>query len=111
MDSVIKGFLGIFLILVMALTGYGLLSASVDAKNADSFAADCVKKIEASDFAEGVIAACRQDALAHGYQLTVDVVRGAGRQRASYAMLTLEYKYELPLTKNAQTHRIYADIR
>jgi hypothetical protein len=111
MDSVIKGFLGLFLILVMALLGFGLVSASVDARNADTFMADCVEKMEAGNLADGVVAACIEDARANGYQLTVEVVQAEGTSRGSYGMATLEYQYRIPFLQSSRLHQICADIR
>jgi hypothetical protein len=111
MDSVIKGFLGLFLILVMALLGFSVLSASIDARNADSFVADCVEKMEASNLASGVVQACVEDAADSGYRMTVDVVQAPGTNRAAYGMVTLEYEYQIPLLGTSQTHSICADVR
>lgn len=111
MDSIIKGFLGSMFIVILAFLGYGLMSASLQARNADAFAADCVKKIENSNYSMQVIEACKEDAAHLGYALTVDAYGAAGSSRCAYGSLHLTYQYAVPLLNIQEERDIRSDMR
>lgn len=95
MDVVIKAYTGMTCIVLLAFLGVGILLASIDAKNADSFAADCVTKIENSNYSNSVIEACKIDAVGLGYELTVNTYDDSmGNQVGD---LSLKYTYSLPI--------------
>ncbi len=96
MENVIKVYMGMFFILAMVALGISLLSMSIEARAADSFAADCVCKIENSNYAAPVIEACREDALNKGYDLSVETF-SAGGMTPTYGNLSLEYDFTVPM--------------
>ena len=97
METIIKSFVGMFFALLLLL----LIAASVNARNAGAFAADCASRIENSDFAGSVIEECRRDATDRGYELTVEVSEKAGQPEVKYGSLQLEYPFRIPVTQYA----------
>ena len=111
MDVIIKSFLGMFLTMWMVFLGLSLSTVSMTARSADSFAADCVRKIECSDFAVGVIDACKADAQAQSYDLEVQLYQPTGSARTRYGRLTLAYESRIPLLGICRERYVYADLR
>lgn len=111
METIIKSFVGMFFALLLLLLGAGLIAASVNARNAGSFAADCASRIENSDFADSVIESCRQEAEDRGYELTVDVSEKVGQPEVKYGRLKLSYPFRIPLTGIARTNVTQYAIR
>lgn len=111
METVIKAFTGVFFSLLIVYLGVGIISSSVDARNADSFMADCVSKIENSNYAQEVIDACKEDAGEQQYELIVDTCVPEGSQKAVYGTATLKYEYTIPIIGMNAEHTINADLR
>lgn len=111
MESIVKGFLGTMFMVIIVFLGYGMISASMQARYADAFAADCVKKIENSNYSEQVIGACVADADRLGYILAVDTYGVDGSSRDGYGSLTLTYPYEIPFLKIQEAYDIRSDMR
>ena len=109
MESVIKAYMGLFFILMLAALGVGILSASIDARNADSFAANCVTKIENSNYALPVIEACRQDALSNGYGFEIETFDSAGV--VTTGLLTVDYEFSVPMLKLLDRRTVTAFMR
>ena len=110
METIIKGFLGCFLLLLLTFSGYGLFSASIDARNADAFLADCATRIESSDYASGVISACQADASEAGYDLEVAGYTANGSSRKIYGQATLSYEFKVPLLQIAKVRTVKTDL-
>lgn len=71
MSQIIKAFMGVFLILFMAATAMGILSAYMEVMNAQDMQARMVDEIENSDFNAGVIRDCFVRCSDAGYELAV----------------------------------------
>lgn len=110
METIIKGFLGCFLLLLLTFCGYGLFSASIDARNADAFLADCANRIESSDYAPGVISACQADASEAGYDLDVTGYKANGSNRKIYGQATLSYEFKVPLLQIATVRTVKTNL-
>lgn len=111
METIVKAFTGLFFSLLIVYLGVGLISASVEARNADSFAADCVAKIENSNYASEVIKACKEDAKALGYELKIETFQTEGSKKQAYGILDLTYRYAIPIIGLNKEQYICADIR
>ena len=111
MEIVVKAFTGIFFLTALTFLGIGIISASMDGRNADSFAADCVTKIENSNYASSVIDECKKDAARRRYQLDVTVYPKQGDISDKYGALMLEYYYQIPILGIDDMHYIYSDLR
>lgn len=109
MESIFKGFLGMFFLLVLSFTGVGLIEASFDARKADSFLSESVGMIEAGHYRKTVVDACKSDAKSRGYELDVDVVEN--EQGECFGKATLSYCYRVPILGLEQEHEVVADIR
>lgn len=110
MDNIIKGFLGLFLLLFMLFLGLGILKASMDSRKADNFASDSARKIMNSNFSQTVINGCREDARKEGYELTVDLVRPREGHRPRYGTLTLKYQFRVPLLSFEKEQQLTEDL-
>ncbi len=62
MGQVIKTYLGLFFILLMGLVGIGVVTAGIQSAAARNYHADVINEIECSNFNDGVIEACKQQA-------------------------------------------------
>ena len=71
MSQVMKGFLGIFLVLFMAVTGIGILGAFLQVMDAQDFHTQIIDELENSDFAASVLREQLQRAAESGYELKV----------------------------------------
>lgn len=71
MSQIMKAFTGVFLILFMAVTAMGILSAYMEVMNAQDMQARIVDEIENSDFNSSVIKNCFNQSEEAGYQLAV----------------------------------------
>ncbi len=109
MESIFKGFLGIFFLMVISFTGIGVIEASIEARNADTFLSESVSSIEAGHYNRQVISACMTDADSRGYQLDVEIVGNDVGECCGRARLL--YQYRVPVLGLRQTHEVVEDIR
>lgn len=109
MESIFKGFLGMFFLLILSFTGVGLIEASIDARKADSFLSEAVELIEAGHYRDAVIDACASDAKSRGYELDIDIVEN--ERGECFGTAKLSYSYRVPLLGLSQEHMAVADIR
>lgn len=110
METIIKGFLGCFLLLIVTFSGYGIFAAGIEARNADAFLSDAVTRIESSDYAMSVIRACQDDAAETGYVLNVEGYQPSGSSRTSYGQAVLTYEFKIPFLQIAADKTIRADL-
>ena len=111
MDTIVKSFVGLFFSLVLLLLGIGIIAASVNTRNAGTFAADCVTRIENSDFSDSVITDCEEEAAERGYTLSVEVMAQEGRPEAKYGSLRLEYPFRIPVVDISRQNVMECSIR
>lgn len=78
MSQIIKTFLGVFLILLMAVTSIGILTAYMEVLNAQDLQARVVDEIENSDFAPSVIQSGYSEAKKAGCNLSVTLYYESG---------------------------------
>lgn len=109
MESIFKGFLGIFFLMIISCTGIGVIEASIEARNADSFLSESVSSIEAGHYNRQVISACMADAISRGYLLDVDISGNDAGECCGRARLS--YHYRVPILGLQQTHEVIEDIR
>ena len=95
MEQVVKGFFGIFFLLLTAFLGTQLISAAITEKNAREYLSKSVEAIENSHFSENVIERCRAAGPA-GCQLKVSgELSPSGRILGGAAEVC--YDYRIPL--------------
>ena len=71
MSQIIKSFLGVFLILFLALVGFGILGMYLNVVQAQNLHARVVCELEDSNFYPDVMRACFTEAEAMGYDLSL----------------------------------------
>lgn len=111
METVVKTFVGLFFSLVLLILGIGMIAASVNARNATAFAAECASRIENSDFADSVVQECEQEAAEKGYVLEVEISGREDRPEVKFGSLSLEYPFRIPLIGVEQQNVVEAGIR
>ena len=110
MESVIKTYLGFFFLIAMLFLGAGMLSASLDARNANAMANNYATRIEQSNYAASVIEEVKYDAEQLGYLVSVDVRTSTNNTYSHYGLLTLRYNYRIPILGISQTHSAFVDL-
>ena len=97
MESVIKGFLGLFFTVLISAVGVGILSASIDARAAEEQLGRYCREIENSNFSEKVIEACCRDAKDADRLLSVNIGKRPGEDVYSYGTCALTYELRIPV--------------
>jgi hypothetical protein len=110
METVLKTYLGFFFLMTMLFVGAGMLSASLDARNANAMANNYATRIEQSNYASSVIQEIKLEAQKLGYTVSVDVRTSANNTYSHYGLLTLRYNYRIPIIGIAQTHSAIVDL-
>ena len=110
METVIKTYMGFFFMVSMLFLGSGVLSSSLQSRNANAYANNYATRIENANYAASVIQECREEAQANGYGLSVDVKTSSNNTYSHYGLLTLRYRYSIPLIGVFQTHNAVVDL-
>ncbi len=110
MESIVKVFSSVFLLLFLLLTGIGVTKMTMNTGRAERFASDAAVRISNSNYSEKVINNCKNDAKKLDYDLQVDLVYEKGTKRVEYGALTLNFYVEIPLINIRQRHSVEADI-
>ncbi|MBO5372424.1 MAG: hypothetical protein J6A75_06870 [Lachnospiraceae bacterium] len=71
MSQVFKTFMGVFFILILLLTGVGIISAQMDVSAALNYKTDVVTELENSNYNAEVINACITQAKDKGYEIKI----------------------------------------
>lgn len=71
MEQIIKTYLGLFMILLMTVTGIGIVAAEMEVTRAREFKSDVIVELENSDYNVNVLDACMDQAEEIGYDLAV----------------------------------------
>lgn len=87
-----------------------MLSASLDARNANAMANNYATRIEQSNYAASVIQEVKYEAEQLGYLVSVDVRTSTNNTYSHYGLLTLRYNYRIPILGIAQTHSAFVDL-
>ena len=95
MSQVMKGFTGVFLLLLLAVSALGLLGGFLQVFRAQSFHSGVICELEDSDYAPTVIEECLQKGEENGYALKVTVFYKTGgnlilTQKEQVAQITKE---------------------
>ena len=110
MESVIKGFLGLFCLVSVVVLGYGVVSMAMSDRMADTYIDDCVNKIENSMYSEAVITECKQKASERGYKLDVDLYRREDVDVLRYGLIKMEYHNAYDLFDVDRTYMVSRNI-
>jgi hypothetical protein len=108
MSTIIKTYVGIFLLLLSVFSMTGVMSATIDANNARDFHAAVMAEIEDANFAPSVITACQKQAEESGYELLIDsdsIVRDEDGKPTLMEVI-LRYQYRIDLLKVFSTRQI-----
>lgn len=110
METIIKTYMGFFFMIALLFLGAGILSASLDSRNANAYANNYATRIENANYAASVIDDCKNEANDLGYQLAVDVKTSENNTYSHYGMLSLQYRYRIPIIGIDQTHVAMVDL-
>lgn len=94
MKSIPGYFIGIILLVLLALTGTSIITGSIRVTNARDFHASIISQIEASNFNENVISSLYQEADDNGYELEPIKVQVLS-ERKKMCEIILKYNYEI----------------
>ncbi len=112
MSTIIKTYVGIFLLLLSVFAMAGVMSATIDANNARDFHASIMAEIEDSNFAPSVITACQEQAELVGYELLIDsesIVRDEdGKPTLMEVILRYQYRIDFLQVVSKQQIRGFA---
>lgn len=111
MGEIFKAYASLFVMLIFLTGGTGLISASIDAKRADDFMTAIITEISDTNFASGVVNACKDKALDAGYVLNVDMVDADGDMHTDSAVCSLIYHYTISIFDINNEHTIRAVVR
>ena len=106
MENIWKVILGIFISVMIVFSGLGILKANNDSASAEHYLYAVGIEISASNFAREVCAEKVAEAKGRDYELTVEFVDvGEGKSaHTAYAILTMNYPYEISLLNLHTTH-------
>lgn len=107
MGQVIKVYMGLFFLLLEALAGIGVVSAGIQTSAARDYHSEMLEEISCSNFNEGVIAACVEQAEEEGYQVKVEPVTYDEAANIKLASVTLNYEYAIPVLNLFSKHEIH----
>ena len=109
MDTVLKTFTGIFLLLLLTAVSVGLIGATLSVNAAEMFYSEVSKKISVSNFSNHVIEECVTDARNHGYGLSIDTseVNKSGKKVGKGKMI---YTFSVPILNIQKEYQIESNI-
>jgi len=115
METVIKGFTGMFFLIVLTCMGVSIIASSIRSTKASEALMSYVSRIENSNYSDEVIISCKADAKQQfgedgGEALDVISVSQKGHSYPSYGRATLNYTYRIPLIGYASRHSISSVI-
>jgi hypothetical protein len=98
-ENIWKVILGVFISVMIVFSGLGILKANNELMAAEQYLYAAGSEISASNFAKVVSDAKIEDAKKRSYELSVNLVDvGEGRTKHTvYAVLTMQYPYEIAL--------------
>lgn len=73
MSQIMKGYLGVFLILILMMTSIGILSAFMMVVSAQDIHSNMIDELENSACAQNVLENCFEQAQKAGYELSVNL--------------------------------------
>lgn len=78
MKQIFETYIGLLLIILIAVTSISIMSASVDVRSADNYSTAVVAELEDSNFKNTVIDAVGKQAVASHYELYISLYREDG---------------------------------
>lgn len=119
MPQIVKSFIGYFLLLVVVFAGTGIVSASIDATNAQRYVSDITDEMELYNFSDSIVNDCMDrvnnhtDSEAKNYSnLTINNLANAGDPYSNGREVTMEYKFSIPFLNMGETvHTVRAVAR
>lgn len=111
MESVFKGIAGVLFMIFLAFISMIVIASSASARAADDYMQSCVQKIESSNYATGVIDACKTDATSKGYELEITTYKNPTTNRTMYGNAKIKYTYRLPFIQMQKDRVIEMDLR
>ena len=106
MGQVIKVYMGLFFLLLEAMTGMGVVAAGVQTEAARDYHSDIMEEIVCSNFNAGVMEACVEQAQKAGYQVEIEAVVYDEDSNIQLASVTLDYEYAIPVLNLFSKHEI-----
>ncbi|MDY6352252.1 hypothetical protein [Candidatus Weimeria sp. HCP3S3_B5] len=115
MESILKGFTGIFFLLVLTCFGISIIGSSIRSTKASQALLAYVSRIENSNYSDQVISSCKADAreqFGEDGREALDVVTAGqkGHSYQSYGRVTLNYTYRIPVIGYSSKHAISSVI-
>lgn len=113
MEEIIKAFTGIFFTLLLAFIGISLISASVDARNAQAYMSEAVSEIASSNCATSAVSYYKDHAaeVDPTYEFDVTGKTKSSSSERYYATATLSYDYTIPILGMKKEKVIVSEIR
>lgn len=123
METVIKGFLSVFIFAMITWLCVGIISAEMDSSMARSYMDNAKKEIAESNFSAAVIEEVGEKAAENGYKMDITIYgRGSGKQEVHYGKsgngsvgdtsktdcveLVMKYPYSIPILKVKEEHTV-----
>lgn len=106
MGQVIKAYMGLFFLLLEALTGMGIVSAGVQTAAARDYHSDIMEEISCSNFNERVIEACIKQAKREGYEVSIETMAYDQGVNVQHVSVLLNYEYAIPILNLFSRHQI-----
>ncbi len=106
MGQVIKAYMGLFFLLLEALLGMGIVTAGVQTSAARNYHSDIMEEITCSNFNEGVIEACIEQAAKEGYRVEIESAVYDETSNMQLASVILYYDYAIPVLNLFSEHEI-----
>lgn len=95
MGQVMKAYLGLFFLLLVAIVGMGVVTAGIEAAAARNYHADVINEIECSNFNPYVMEGCVVQAQAAGYGLQIEPMVYDEENHMQTAKVILKYNYSI----------------
>ena len=106
MGQVIKVYMGLFFLLLEALAGMGIVAAGVQTAAARDYHSDIMEEISCSNFNDGVMEACINQAKKEGYEVNIEPMVYDGESNIQLASVVLNYEYAIPVLNLFSRHEI-----
>ncbi len=110
MKGVIETAVGIIVLAFLAVLGTSYIVVSLNTQRAQNYHAAVVAEVEASDYADDVIADCREKAETNGYN-SLAVEKKESLDGKTYAKVVLDYNYSIPVLGMFMEHEIVGYAR
>lgn len=113
MEEIVKTFSSVFFMLLVTFMGASLVSASVDARNAQAYMTEAVSEISSANCSSSVVSHYENHAkdVDESYKFKVTNKTKSSSSEKYYATATLTYDYSLPILGISQEKKLVTQIR